>query len=150
HAQAANSPLVKIKAIPAGAIMGMPDVTSSTSASASIIERICDWRGERWRGRRAAGGDDAPAAFLWARHRLADSRLRLDPGAGRRSGLKRTGERMLGAAQRHTDEKIWHVVCVRTILIHDEHDELVYHCVLCKRSRSRSTCVPILGIGGPS
>jgi hypothetical protein len=48
---------------------------------------------------------------------------------------------MLGAAQRHADEKTWHVVCARLVLIQDEHDELVYHCVLSKRSRSRSTCV---------
>jgi len=36
---------------------------------------------------------------------LADSRLHLDPGAGRRFGLERTGEQMLGAAHRHTDAK---------------------------------------------
>ena len=64
--------------------------------------------------------------FLQARHRLADSRLRLDPGAGRRSGLERTGERMLGAAQRHADEKISHVVCA-PVFIYDEHHEVVYH-----------------------
>src|SRR5262249_29295875 len=62
-----------------------------------------------------AGRNDAPAAFLRARHRLGDSRLRLDPGAGRCFGLKRTGERMLSAAQRHADDKICRVVCTRTL-----------------------------------
>jgi len=38
---------------------------------------------------------------------------------------------MLGAAQRHADEKTWHVVvCARPVLIHDEHDELLYHCAV--------------------
>jgi len=47
-----------------------------------------------------------PAAFLrGARHRLADSSLRLNPRAGCRFGLERTGERMLGTAQRRADEK---------------------------------------------
>jgi len=36
---------------------------------------------------------------------FADGRLRLDPSAGRCLGLERTGERMLGTAQRHADEK---------------------------------------------
>ena len=82
----------------------------------------------------------APAAFLRDRRRLADSRLHLDPGAGRLAGLERTGERMLGAAQSHTDEKIWRVVCARPILIHDELDEhLVCHCAFPKRLRTRST-----------
>ena len=49
--------------------------------------------------------DNAPAAFLRDRRRLADSRLHLDPGAGRRFGLERTGEQMLGAAHSHTDAK---------------------------------------------
>jgi hypothetical protein len=40
-----------------------------------------------------------------ARHRLSDSSLRLNPRAGCRFGLERTGERMLGTAQRHADEK---------------------------------------------
>src|SRR5262249_60833321 len=76
---------------------------------------------------------NAPAAFLRARHRLADSGLRLDPCAGCRFGLERTGERMLGAAQRHADEKTWHVVCAHPVLIQDECDEhLVSHCVLSK------------------
>src|SRR5262249_47297045 len=70
-----------------------------------------------------------------------DSRLRLDPGASRRFGPERTGERMLGAAQRHADEKTWHVVSARPVLIHDEHDELVSHCVASKRSRHRSPCL---------
>ena len=62
------------------------------------------------------------------RRRLADSRLHLDPGAGRRFGLERTGEQMLGAAHRHTDAKKWHAACAQP-LIQDERDELVYHCV---------------------
>src|SRR5215831_18483821 len=74
---------------------------------------------------------NAPAAFLRARHRLADSGLRLEPRAGCRFGLERTGERMLGAAQRHADEKTWHVVCAHPVLIQDECDEhLVSHCPL--------------------
>src|SRR5262249_53224036 len=57
-----------------------------------------------------AGEINAPAAFLRDRRRQADSRLHLDPGAGRRFALERTGERMIGAAHRHTDAKKWHVV----------------------------------------
>src|SRR5262245_21626005 len=68
------------------------------------------------------------AAFLRDRHRLTDSRLHLDPGAGRRFALERTGERMIGAAHRHTDAKKWHVVCARP-LIQEERDELVSHCL---------------------
>src|SRR5262249_48714243 len=68
----------------------------------------------------------ARACFL--SYLLADSRLHLDPGAGRRFGLERTGEQMLGWIHRHTDAKKWHLVCARP-LIQDERDELVYHCV---------------------
>src|SRR5262249_32392606 len=72
---------------------------------------------------------NAPAAFLRVRHRLADSGLRLDPCAGCRFGLERTGERMLGAAQRHADGKTWHVVGAHPVLIQDEcHEHLVSHC----------------------
>src|SRR5262245_6179148 len=79
--------------------------------------------------RDASPSKNTPAAFLRARHRLADSGLRLDPCAGCRFGLERTGERMLGAAQRHADEKTWHVVCAHPVLIEDECDEhLVSHC----------------------
>src|SRR5262245_46715318 len=86
---------------------------------------------------------NAPAAFLRTRHRLADSGLRLDPRAGCRFGLERTGERMLGAAQRHADEKIWYVVGAHPVLIQDECDEHpVSHCVLSKRSRSLCTVRP--------
>jgi hypothetical protein len=66
--------------------------------------------------------------------RLADSRLRLDPRAGCRFALERTGERMLGPAQRHADEKKCRVVCV-LVLIQDERDEHLFsHYVLSKRS----------------
>jgi len=77
---------------------------------------------------RAAGGAgrgeiNAPAAFLRDRRRLVDSRLRLDPVAGRISRLERTGEQMIGVAHRHTDAKKWHVLCTRP-LIQEERDEL--------------------------
>jgi hypothetical protein len=65
-------------------------------------------------------------AFLRDRRRLAGSRVHLDPGAGRIFGPERTGEQMLGAADRHTDAKKWHVICPWP-LIQDERDELVYH-----------------------
>src|SRR5262249_61612763 len=91
-----------------------------------------------WRSRPRAQTIES-AAFLWARHRLADSRLRLDPVASRCFSSKRTGERMLGAPQRHADEKTSHVVCTRP-LIHDEPDEhLVCHCAFPKRLHTRST-----------
>ena len=75
--------------------------------------------------------------FLRDRRRLANSRLHLDPGAGRISGLEWTGEQMLGAAYRHTDEKKWHVVCARP-LIEDQRDELVYHRVRRHKTFDRS------------
>jgi len=97
----------------------------------SIIERDGPWRTPQEMfpayERRRTERKYAPAAFLRARRRPADSRLRFDPGAGRRSGLERTGERMLGAAERQADEKTWPVVCTRQVLIHHEYHELVYH-----------------------
>src|SRR5262249_39427508 len=68
----------------------------------------------------------APWPSYWDRRRLADSRLRLDPGAGRCFGPERTGEQMLGAAHRHTDAKKWRVVVCARPLKQDERDELVY------------------------
>src|SRR5215467_6655833 len=87
--------------------------------------------------------EHATGLFLLARHRLADSGLRLNPCAGRRSGLERTGERMRGAAHRQADEKTWSVVCARPVLIYDEHHELVYHRVPVAGLRCRATALSL-------